>query len=99
MRRGAPAMKLGTAGRQKTIPGARMAAAVGLALSVLGSGDLAQAQTFPTRPVRIISPFAAGGANDLVARLIAPSLGERLGQQVIVDNRPGAGGLIGTELG
>jgi tripartite-type tricarboxylate transporter receptor subunit TctC len=59
----------------------------------------ASAQAFPTRAVRIISPFAAGGANDLVARLISPGLGEALGQQVIVDNRAGAGGIIGTELG
>jgi tripartite-type tricarboxylate transporter receptor subunit TctC len=59
----------------------------------------ASAQAYPARAVRIISPFAAGGANDLVARLIAPGLGEALRQQVIVDNRAGAGGIIGTELG
>jgi tripartite-type tricarboxylate transporter receptor subunit TctC len=68
-------------------------------ISILLACAGAHAQNFPTRPVRIISPFGAGGANDLVARLIAPSLTERLGQQVIVENRPGAGGMIGTELG
>ena len=59
----------------------------------------AQAQNFPNRPLRIISPFAAGGSNDVVARLISAKLGEMLGQQVIVENRPGAGGVVGTEFG
>jgi tripartite-type tricarboxylate transporter receptor subunit TctC len=51
---------------------------------------------FPTRPVRMISPFSAGGNSDVVGRLLAPKLTERLGQNVIVENRPGAGGAIGT---
>jgi tripartite-type tricarboxylate transporter receptor subunit TctC len=59
---------------------------------------LARAQTYPTRPVRIISGYAAGGGNDIVARLVGRWLSERLGQQFIVENRPGAGGNIGTEL-
>ncbi len=68
-------------------------------ISILFAPTLASAQGFPSRLVRIISPFAAGGANDLVARLIAPSFGDGLGQQVIVENRAGAGGMIGTEVG
>jgi tripartite-type tricarboxylate transporter receptor subunit TctC len=58
---------------------------------------IASAQTYPARPVRIIVGFAAGGQNDIVARLMSQWLSERLGQQFIVDNRPGAGGNIGTE--
>jgi tripartite-type tricarboxylate transporter receptor subunit TctC len=56
------------------------------------------AQTYPERPVRIIVPFGAGGANDVVTRIVATRLTELLGQQVVVDNRTGAGGLIGTEI-
>jgi tripartite-type tricarboxylate transporter receptor subunit TctC len=58
---------------------------------------IAIAQTYPSRPVRIIVPFPPAGNNDLVARLIGQWLSERLGQQFIIDNRPGAGTNIGTE--
>jgi tripartite-type tricarboxylate transporter receptor subunit TctC len=53
---------------------------------------------YPTRPVRLIIPFPPGGSNDVVGRVIAQHLGESLGKQVIVDNRAGAGGVIGTEV-
>jgi tripartite-type tricarboxylate transporter receptor subunit TctC len=56
------------------------------------------AQAWPTKPVRVIVPFAAGGATDIVARLIGQRLGEAWGQQVVIDNRGGAGGNIGGEL-
>ncbi len=56
------------------------------------------AQTFPTRPVRLIVPFAAGGPGDAVGRLIAPGLGEIWGQQVVIDNRAGANSIVGSEI-
>jgi len=58
---------------------------------------IAQAQTYPTRPVVLVVPQAAAGTNDIVARLIAPALGEALNGSVVVENRPGAGGNIGTQ--
>lgn len=65
-----------------------------------GSGALAQrdASNFPSRPVRMINPYTPGGSVDLVARALASGLSEIWGQQVIVDNRPGAGTQIGTEI-
>jgi len=66
-----------------------------LALAALNS----VAQTYPNRPVRMIVPFAPGGTTDGLGRVLAVSLGERLGQQVVVENRPGGGGTIGAEAG
>jgi tripartite-type tricarboxylate transporter receptor subunit TctC len=59
---------------------------------------IARAQSYPTRPVRLIAPFAPGGGTDLAARLMGQWLSERLGQQFVIENRPGAGGNIGTEV-
>src|SRR5262245_49556570 len=58
----------------------------------------APAQEYPTKPIRLIIPFPPGGSNDIVGRLIATGLGERLGKQVVVDNRTGASGIVATEL-
>jgi tripartite-type tricarboxylate transporter receptor subunit TctC len=66
------------------------------ALPIMSS--IATAQSYPARTVRIITGFPPGGANDIYARLIAQWLSQRLGQQFIVENKPGAGGTLGTEL-
>ena len=69
------------------------------ALAMVMAVDVAGAQTdtYPTRPVRLIVPFAAGGLNDVVARLVAPYLERALGQPFIIDNRPAASGIVGTD--
>src|SRR6266581_9175661 len=58
---------------------------------------IARAQVYPSRPVRLIVAFGAGGTNDIIARLLGQWLSERLGQQFVIENRAGAGGNIGTE--
>ena len=68
-----------------------------LLLAAFCSG-LVQAQNFPTRPVKIIVAFSPGGGTDIVARLLGQKLTEMWGQQIIVENRAGASGTIGTEL-
>jgi tripartite-type tricarboxylate transporter receptor subunit TctC len=73
----------------------RLAWTVGIVLALTAS---VTAQDYPTKPVRIIVPFAPGGLNDVVGRMIAQHLTERFGRQVIVENRTGAGGVVGTEL-
>lgn len=71
--------------------------AVGL-LSALSAGPAIAAESYPARPIRVIVPFAPGGGTDMVARVIAPKLSERLGASVVVDNRGGAGAVIGTAI-
>src|SRR5215468_117461 len=70
---------------------------VTLALSALALAAPAQAQTYPTRPIRFIVPFPAGGVADVTARLIGQRLGETLGQTIVIENRPGASGTLGVD--
>jgi tripartite-type tricarboxylate transporter receptor subunit TctC len=69
---------------------------MGIALAALAGA--AQAQTYPTKPIRVIVPYPPGDAADILSRLIGPKVSERLGQQMIVENRPGASGQIGMEV-
>jgi tripartite-type tricarboxylate transporter receptor subunit TctC len=75
-----------------------MRAAALLALAALSAAP-AFAQPYPSKPVRIIVPFPAGGGSDVITRLLAQKLSEGLNQQVVIDNRPGAGATIGIEAG
>jgi tripartite-type tricarboxylate transporter receptor subunit TctC len=73
----------------------RLVAACG---ALFALATVAAAQDYPTRPVRLIIPFPPGGSNDVVGRVFATHLSEKLGKQVVVDNRSGAGGVVGTDL-
>ncbi|MGH8617815.1 MAG: Bug family tripartite tricarboxylate transporter substrate binding protein [Burkholderiales bacterium] len=64
----------------------------------LGWAATASAQGYPDRSIRLVAAYAPGGTTDFTARVLAPRLGEALGQTVVVDNRPGAGAIIGTDL-
>jgi len=75
----------------------RAAIAAVVALGVLAVASHAQ-DGYPNRPVRMIIPYPAGGSTDGLARIILPRVGEQIGQQVVIDNRGGAGGIIGTSL-
>ena len=69
------------------------------AAAVVALGAPATAQSdYPNRPVRLIIPFPPGGSNDVVGRMIGTQLSEKLGRQVVIDNRAGAGGVVGTEI-
>ncbi len=69
-----------------------------LAATVAASASAAAAETYPTRPIRLIVAFPPGGATDVIARTVGTPLGARLGQQVVVDNRPGSNGNIAAEV-
>jgi tripartite-type tricarboxylate transporter receptor subunit TctC len=76
----------------------RSASLVCAAIAALAAASESSAQSYPTKPVRLVVPSSPGGGTDITARIIAPKLTERLGQQVIVENRAGAGTMIGTEV-
>src|SRR5271155_1599961 len=71
---------------------------LGLLLALAAPAAPAAADDYPSRTIRLIVPFAPGGSNDVVGRIVANQLGQKLGQQIFVDNRPGAGGVVGTDM-
>ena len=86
---------------QPVKPARRRAVAVASLLAVglvLNTSTFAQDNKWPTKPVKIVVPFAAGGTTDLMARAMAPELAKAFGESFIVDNKPGAGGNIGADL-
>jgi tripartite-type tricarboxylate transporter receptor subunit TctC len=86
-------------GKRKKVSLTRRTVLAGIcALALAGTGDaIAQPAVFPSRPITLVVPFAAGGGTDAIARLIAQKMGERLGQSVVVENRAGAGGGIANK--
>src|SRR5688500_14771240 len=78
--------------------GMKRFAAIILGLLFISLGHTVVAQTYPAKPVRLILPFPPGGPTDILGRTIAQKLTEQMGQQVVADNRPGAGGNLGLEL-
>ena len=81
----------------RTMTKFRAAVSVGIAAIVFVCPAQAQAQGYPSRPVRVVVPFAPGGPNDIIVRLVAQKLAESMGQPFLVENRAGAGGNIGTD--
>ena len=69
------------------------------AIALLAAPAMASEQTYPTRPIQVIVPFAGGSASDVVMRILLDRMAKSIGQPFIVDNRPGAGGNIGTSAG
>ena len=76
---------------------ARISTALVVFAAFVAPGAGAQ-EKFPQRPMRLIIPFAPGASNDITARLIAPKMSEAMGYPVVIDNRPGGGGIVGAEL-
>jgi tripartite-type tricarboxylate transporter receptor subunit TctC len=76
----------------------KMAGALALALVTAMAGSGAQAAGFPDRPIRLVVPFGAGGITDIVARQVGKGMGDALGQSIVIENRPGAGGVIAAQV-
>ena len=83
--------------KRRKVLGAGLAG-IATGMTTMAGGGPARAQNFPSKPIRWIVPFAAGGNYDVTSRLVGEAMGRRLGQTVVPDNRPGAGGIVGLEV-
>src|SRR5439155_26906069 len=83
---------------EKEVMGRRAALSLAATLAALTPQAAAAADAYPAKPIRFVVAFPPGGGTDIIARSIAQKLAERIAQQVVVDNRPGAGGNIGTDI-
>src|SRR5690349_9355251 len=88
-----------TMGTVRTRGLAGLAAAAAMFGGQIAGSELARAEGYPDRPIQVIVPFAGGSASDVVTRIIVDKMSKSLGQPMIIDNRPGAGGNIGTGIG
>src|SRR5262249_18386453 len=82
--------------RRVTMPAKPIVLAAIAALSLVAGSGSAGAPSYPTRPMKLMLPFVAGGPPDVIARIVADAMAARIGQTVVVENRPGAGATIGT---
>ncbi len=73
-------------------------AVLSIALGLASYTQLVSAQSWPTKPIKLVVPYPPGGGTDVIARIMQEPLGQALGQQIIIDNRGGAGGSIGTDI-
>src|ERR1700716_1620043 len=80
-------------------PASRVRLGALVALAALLGGTLARAETYPSRPITVLVPFAGGSASDVVTRIMLNKMSQSMGQPIVVDNHPGAGGNIGTAMG
>src|SRR5690349_25162292 len=76
----------------------RVTLAIAIGACLVAAATPAPAQDYPSRPIRVVVPFTPGTGMDIIARSVGPRLSERLGQPVVIDNRPGASGNLGAEL-
>ena len=76
----------------------RICRLIGFALAVTGALSAFAADTYPNRPVRLIVPYPAGGPNDVLARMVGGKLNDAWKEQVVIDNRPGASGIVGSQI-
>ena len=89
--------------KRRQISALAMRTALSAAVVMMGlvggaSTAVAQSTTYPTKPIRLVVPFPAGGATDIFARTLSQKLGEKLGTSVVVENKPGAGGTLGSDI-